>query len=92
MDHTQSFNPRSPRGGATERPRASSARLEEFQSTLPAWGSDLLVLAGQYVTLKFQSTLPAWGSDLSEIDWRAGAGAFQSTLPAWGSDRTAQYG
>mgnify|MGYP001176859459 CR=1 FL=1 len=44
----------------------SLAHPREFQSTLPAWGSDFRRLAGSLEGQCFQSTLPAWGSDAIE--------------------------
>ena len=57
-----SFNPRSPRGGATQTCGASVCP-RMFQSTLPAWGSDGSGSDYSQPIKLFQSTLPAWGSD-----------------------------
>src|SRR5690606_11495001 len=48
-----------------ERPCNSRARPPHqlFQSTLPAWGSDVSADGGFKLVDGFQSTLPAWGSD-----------------------------
>ena len=60
-----SFNPRSPRGGATPNPTIEGEAVV-FQSTLPARGSDI---RRKYTATPsgFQSTLPARGSDTSII-------------------------
>ena len=42
---------------------AAQHRVQQFQSTLPAWGSDVCISAAQHRVQQFQSTLPAWGSD-----------------------------
>ena len=61
--YRRSFNPRSPRGGATCFTCPARAASRWFQSTLPAWGSDLRIPQSLVVLAEFQSTLPAWGSD-----------------------------
>ena len=56
------FNPRSPRGGATQAPR-HKGRGQLFQSTLPTRGSDLHCIFPSAPKGVFQSTLPTRGSD-----------------------------
>ena len=56
------FNPRSPRGGATEEGRAALASYA-FQSTLPTRGSDASAPCEADKDIPFQSTLPTRGSD-----------------------------
>ena len=57
------FNPRSPRGGATQAPR-HKGRGQLFQSTLPTRGSDMAkAVKDTEAALLFQSTLPTRGSD-----------------------------
>ena len=58
----------------------------EFQSTLPARGSDPAGLALQKQHPEFQSTLPARGSDEVKRNPMWVWDEFQSTLPARGSD------
>ena len=58
----RSFNPRSPRGGATHY-RVLTSAAAVFQSTLPTRGSDPITPAAHVTTLLFQSTLPTRGSD-----------------------------
>ena len=60
---TAYFNPRSPQGGATANANRERFNAFEFQSTLPARGSDLLAIAIMTKPTQFQSTLPARGSD-----------------------------
>ena len=80
------FNPRSPRGGATQT-MSNGIKLSGFQSTLPAWGSDQRGRSRARTTGRFQSTLPAWGSDRTHSSLPRYSTSFQSTLPAWGSDQ-----
>ena len=56
------FNPRSPRGGATQAPR-HKGRGQLFQSTLPTRGSDPAAHLSISTPCVFQSTLPTRGSD-----------------------------
>ena len=57
------FNPRSPRGGATQAPR-HKGRGQLFQSTLPTRGSDARSCSSAVGGIAgFQSTLPTRGSD-----------------------------
>ena len=54
------FNPRSPHGERRST-RNRNRRIDQFQSTLPAWGATSKVLFQPW-DLSFQSTLPAWGA------------------------------
>ena len=79
------FNPRSPHGERLPVNVIFPPTLV-FQSTLPAWGATLRILANRRFLI-FQSTLPAWGA----TRWRRLSGEttpFQSTLPAWGATQT----
>ena len=81
----RNFNPRSPRGGATDSTRDCEPGII-FQSTLPTRGSDesakKTIAAGRL----FQSTLPTRGSDSMRFVNKVVAKIFQSTLPTRGSD------
>ena len=56
------FNPRSPRGGATNAAPQASGRAHNFNPRSPRGGATLHGWAGQCTPL-FQSTLPTRGSD-----------------------------
>ena len=84
QNYSKCFNPRSPRGGATLR-HGQRAPHRQFQSTLPARGSDQGQPGQVQDFVVFQSTLPARGSDASQR-FPVQMGVFQSTLPARGSD------
>ena len=102
------FNPRSPRGGATD-PEAIERRLEEVSIHAPREGERPPLAACWRQRHEFQSTLPARGSDLTRTNHTSRTGrfnprsprggatwcsrgrsirvcTFQSTLPARGSD------
>ena len=65
----KNFNPRSPRGGATQTTHHEFDATYQFQSTLPTRGSDRLArMCASYSPPRFQSTLPTRGSDDAETD------------------------
>ena len=81
------FNPLSPHG-ERRGDAVFHAKLDQFQSTLPAWGET----GGKPLFLihnRFQSTLPAWGETLSSLMLATFSKRFQSTLPAWGETQWA---
>ncbi len=83
------FNPRSPRGGATQVCKANG-HGDTFQSTLPTRGSDDY---GQYATAATQQIsihAPHEGERHSKIKDGKSSKLFQSTLPTRGSDLSAQ--
>ena len=80
------FNPRSPRGGATNGICSLGYDMQGFQSTLPTRGSDVRSMAHMAETGKFQSTLPTRGSDGLFRFMPPQNVVFQSTLPTRGSD------
>ena len=80
-----SFNPRSPRGGAT-RLRAELSSFDLVSIHAPRVGERRRSLSYRRWRRTFQSTLPAWGSDRMGAPERRCVMLFQSTLPAWGSD------
>ena len=79
------FNPRSPRGGATQAPR-HKGRGQLFQSTLPTRGSDDRLL-GAPVYMSISIHAPHEGERLILRPPRADYMQFQSTLPTRGSDK-----
>ena len=78
------FNPRSPRGGATDQP-GQARDFAVFQSTLPARGSDLVPVIFQTVQELFQSTLPARGSDIGVARLDTYTGRFNPRSPRGGA-------
>ena len=64
----------------------------QFQSTLPARGSDVTPSSYTAFMVAFQSTLPARGSDAGLGSKGMGKKVFQSTLPARGSDKLHRKG
>ena len=84
------FNPRSPRGGATNQAKTAAAG-HAFQSTLPTRGSDFPMAQKFEGGSEFQSTLPTRGSDAIPPQRTAPNHAFQSTLPTRGSDLRLKY-
>ena len=68
LAHANSFNPRSPRGGATMLSFGTVYLANGFQSTLPTRGSDQFELSAALATGQFQSTLPTRGSD--HVDYK----------------------
>ena len=79
------FNPRSPRGGATN-VTVLVHGFVQFQSTLPTRGSDKMPHCSMLMILLFQSTLPTRGSDEAKMEIKSFDDIFQSTLPTRGSD------
>ena len=79
------FNPLSPHGESPS--NASSAPLRQsFQSTLPAWGETVVMVA--LLTLHPISILsPRMGRDHLTVGFHGHHTTFQSTLPAWGETR-----
>ena len=64
IDQHRSFNPRSPRGGATR--RSNLVRAGNTVSIhAPRVGERLREFTAAQWPAEFQSTLPAWGSDHS---------------------------
>ena len=76
------FNPLSPHGERPE-PERPAEEMEEFQSTLPAWGETF-----QRVNDLFQIAMsihsPRMGRDIVFFPSQFVHSIFQSTLPAWG--------
>ncbi len=68
LDAHASFNPRSPRGGATLAGKNIFTICQAFQSTLPTRGSDLHCIFPSAPKGVFQSTLPTRGSDRTETE------------------------
>ena len=80
-----SFNPRSPRGGATSSP-ACTVMFCGFQSTLPTRGSDITVCGAVLLLfLCFNPRSPRGGATGDAENFHDVA-QFQSTLPTRGSD------
>ena len=79
-----SFNPRSPRGGATRNVTVFSSS-SRFQSTLPARGSDQLPHVQIALAVRFQSTLPARGSDHQDVFLGAEGYRFNPRSPRGGA-------
>ena len=86
--HQRSFNPRSPRGGATHH-RALADRLRNVSIHAPREGERRGSTRRNACHSAFQSTLPARGSDLACYPSGLVYFGFQSTLPARGSDSPA---
>ena len=51
-----------PRVGSDSMSSPRSSMMDEFQSTLPAWGATLIAPCPCFYNSRFQSTLPAWGA------------------------------
>ena len=81
----QSFNPRSPRGGATWQ-RCGSAGRQRVSIHAPHEGERLRGYRRTICASAFQSTLPTRGSDALAFMRPICGTAFQSTLPTRGSD------
>ena len=82
--HGFNFNPRSPRGGATDKMHTFEL-IEIFQSTLPTRGSDLLHHPALSLFRYFNPRSPRGGATaLSFLNLPICQ--FQSTLPTRGSD------
>ena len=79
-----SFNPRSPRGGATG-VGCCEAEGCAFQSTLPTRGSDRTARPKAESTGRFNPRSPRGGATAPAAQ-RSSPSAFQSTLPTRGSD------
>ena len=79
------FNPRSPRGGATQGRQKQQAETGYFNPRSPRGGATIQGGVMMYSFL-FQSTLPTRGSDSTEIMVWSLENKFQSTLPTRGSD------
>ena len=83
---SNSFNTRSPCGGATRGPRYACAPHSSFNTRSPCGGATCSSSCADTYRLRFQHTLPVRGSDLSGSKaWRRRE-AFQHTLPVRGSD------
>ena len=80
------FNPRSPRGGATQNGARGSIRRQRFQSTLPTRGSDRLYDIAPEIDAVISIHAPHEGERLVVHIKRGFADVFQSTLPTRGSD------
>ena len=81
--HSQSFNPRSPRGERLGWPRGQFCGFE-FQSTLPAWGATQEA-HGEPRAFGVSIHAPRVGSDHLQSPSLRQSNQFQSTLPAWGA-------
>ena len=79
------FNPRSPRGGATQTPRRLLAAAQ-ISIHAPHEGERLIAVSLRPASAGFQSTLPTRGSDRLTSPMMRGENVFQSTLPTRGSD------
>ncbi len=79
------FNPRSPRGGATESNDITMSAID-ISIHAPREGERRTLTDDQIAVKVFQSTLPARGSDLHLLTIVLSIAPFQSTLPARGSD------
>ena len=84
----KSFNPRSPRGGATAL-ALSILVLKMFQSTLPARGSDSCAPQALCPRRVFQSTLPARGSDIGLWSGTTAQTGFNPRSPRGGATEIA---
>ena len=78
------FNPRSPRGGATNFHSAHSFFVT-FQSTLPTRGSDKFRTVAAVRNEGFQSTLPTRGSDRAGKPLSASPANFNPRSPRGGA-------
>ena len=85
------FNPRSPRGGATQDATQSKEDYGVFQSTLPTRGSDKRPRRAFTAHNYFNPRSPRGGATLSGRLDRPLI-IFQSTLPTRGSDAVARHG
>ena len=86
-----SFNPRSPRGGATNGGTvAASARFVSIHA--PRVGERQLLVRYRTVGMTFQSTLPAWGSDVCHSHTPGTAWRFNPRSPRGGATRPARDG
>ena len=81
------FNPRSPRGGATNGAYDAIAR-DKFQSTLPTRGSDDIMLH-LIEQVRVSIHAPHEGERLAGVGLTSTSDGFQSTLPTRGSDDSA---
>ena len=84
----KSFNPRSPRGGATVSSIPCAYLRETFQSTLPTRGSDPIGSSGVRLANLFQSTLPTRGSDAPLLILRSVLSGFNPRSPRGGATST----
>ena len=80
------FNPRSPRGGATQKARSGIWVCSYFNPRSPRGGATFALNSKRLARRGFQSTLPTRGSDRQAEDDILRDMAFQSTLPTRGSD------
>ena len=81
------FNPRSPQGGATVDRACASSSIREFQSTLPARGSDSYAETVIVCRIRISIHAPRKGERPSACRTALLTLSFQSTLPARGSDQ-----
>ena len=79
------FNPLSPHG-ERQRHRGFRPGMEQFQSTLPAWG-ETAVLRCVLTSRSISIHSPRMGRDRHPVCGRRWSWRFQSTLPAWGETR-----
>ena len=85
------FNPRSPRGGATQAESPLVLASRHFNPRSPRGGATEFPSSPNSI-YEFQSTLPTRGSDTGGVAGSALGDKFQSTLPTRGSDAYARYG